>query len=124
MNAPFVCGDFDSRMESLESARLLLLHTDKPGWVATTCGQEVKYLVELAQLAAVGGNFGHAAVSPAQRIGLEGIRVPSRVHPHVPMGRIIFSGTDTPGDVDVIVLIQRQVAVQMVNAEETCPHQR
>lgn len=52
VNAPFVCGDFDSRMESLESARLLLLHTDKPGWVATTCGQEVKYLAELAQLAA------------------------------------------------------------------------
>jgi len=52
VNAPFVCGDFDSRMESLESARLLLLHTDKPGWVATTCGQEVKFLVELAQLAA------------------------------------------------------------------------
>jgi len=44
VNAPFVCGDFDSRMESLESSRLLLLHTDKPGWVATTCGQEVKYL--------------------------------------------------------------------------------
>lgn len=52
VNAPFVYSDFDSRMESLESARLLLLHTDKPGWVATTCGQEVKYLVELAQLAA------------------------------------------------------------------------
>ncbi len=52
VNAPFICGDFDSRIESLESARLLLLHTDKPGWVATTCGQEVKYLVELAQLAA------------------------------------------------------------------------
>jgi trimethylamine--corrinoid protein Co-methyltransferase len=50
VNAPFVCGDFDSHMESLESARLLLLHTDKPGWVATTCGQEVKYLVDIAQL--------------------------------------------------------------------------
>ncbi len=52
VNAPFICGDFDNRIETLESARLLLLHTDKPGWVATTCGQEVKYLVELAQLAA------------------------------------------------------------------------
>jgi trimethylamine--corrinoid protein Co-methyltransferase len=64
VNAPFVCGDFDSRMESLESARLLLLHTDKPGWVATTCGQEVKYLVELAQLA-VDHNNGVIPSEPA-----------------------------------------------------------
>jgi len=64
VNAPFICADFDSRMETLESARLLLLHTDKPGWVATTCGQEVKYLAELAQLA-VGHNNGTVSSEPA-----------------------------------------------------------
>jgi trimethylamine--corrinoid protein Co-methyltransferase len=35
----------------METARLLLLHTDKPGWVGTGSFREVKYLAELAALA-------------------------------------------------------------------------
>lgn len=55
VNSPLICGDVDSRVETIESARLLLLHTDKPGWVGTNSGREVKYLAELAALA-VDGN--------------------------------------------------------------------
>lgn len=50
VNAPLICSEFDSRIEIIESARLLLLHTNKPGWVGTSSGKEVKYLAELAQL--------------------------------------------------------------------------
>ncbi len=50
VNAPFVCGEFDSRMEIIESARLLLLNTNKPGWVGTSSGKEVKFLAEFASL--------------------------------------------------------------------------
>ncbi len=49
--APFICGDFDPRIESMETARMLLLNTDKPGWVSTADAREVKYLAELASLA-------------------------------------------------------------------------
>ena len=48
--APFICGDVDPRIEIIESARLLLRHTKKPGWVGTSCGAEVKYLAEMAKL--------------------------------------------------------------------------
>lgn len=50
INAPFVCGDVDPRMEVLESSRILLLNTTKPGWVGTSSAKEVKYLAELASL--------------------------------------------------------------------------
>jgi len=49
--SPLICGDFDSRMETIESARLLLLNTKKPGWVGTSSGKEVKYLAEFSALA-------------------------------------------------------------------------
>jgi trimethylamine---corrinoid protein Co-methyltransferase len=52
INSPYICGDFDPRVETIESARLLLLHTKKPGWVGTSCGREVKYLAEMAEMAA------------------------------------------------------------------------
>jgi trimethylamine--corrinoid protein Co-methyltransferase len=48
--APFICGDVDPRIEIIESARLLLRHTKKPGWVGTSCAAEVKYLAEMAKL--------------------------------------------------------------------------
>lgn len=48
--APLICGDADSRTEIIESARHLLLNTRKPGWVGTSCADEVKYLAELAAL--------------------------------------------------------------------------
>ena len=51
VNAPLVCSEFDPRIETIESARLLLLHTSKPGWVGTSSAKEVKYLAELAALA-------------------------------------------------------------------------
>ena len=54
INSPLICGDYDSRMETIESSRLLLLHTKKPGWVGTSSGKEVKYLAELAALACNG----------------------------------------------------------------------
>ena len=54
INSPYICGDFDSRMETIESARLLLLNTKKPGWVGTSCGREVKYLSEMAALVSDG----------------------------------------------------------------------
>jgi len=52
--APLICADVDSRIEIIESARLLLRHTTKPGWVGTSCAAEVKYLAELAALVAGG----------------------------------------------------------------------
>jgi trimethylamine--corrinoid protein Co-methyltransferase len=52
--APFVCADFDPRIETIESSRLLLLHTRKPGWVGTSSGREVPHLAEFAALAAAG----------------------------------------------------------------------
>lgn len=55
VNAPLICGEFDPRIETIESSRLLLLNTDKPGWVGTSSAAEVKYLAELARLA-VGSN--------------------------------------------------------------------
>ena len=51
VNSPLICGDFDPRVETIESARLLLLNTKKPGWVGTSAGREVKHLAELAALA-------------------------------------------------------------------------
>ena len=48
--APVICSDVDPRIEIIESARLLLLNTRKPGWVGTSCAAEVKYLAELAAL--------------------------------------------------------------------------
>jgi trimethylamine--corrinoid protein Co-methyltransferase len=50
VNAPLICSEFDPRIETIESSRLLLLNTCKPGWVGTSSGQEVKYLAELASL--------------------------------------------------------------------------
>jgi trimethylamine--corrinoid protein Co-methyltransferase len=55
VSSPLICGEFDARMESIESARLLLRNTRKPGWTGTHCGKEVKYLAEMAALA-VGGD--------------------------------------------------------------------
>ena len=51
INAPFICGEFDPRMETIESSRLLLLNTRKPGWVGTSSSREVKYLADFADLA-------------------------------------------------------------------------
>lgn len=50
--SPFICSEFDPRTETIESSRLLLLNTKKPGWVGTSSGKEVKYLADLASLAA------------------------------------------------------------------------
>lgn len=55
VNAPFICSEFDPRVETIESARLLLLNTRKPGWVGTSAAKEVKYLAKLASLV-VGNN--------------------------------------------------------------------
>ena len=52
VNIPFVCADFDSKIETIESARLLLLNTRKPGVVEVNNAPQVKYLAELAYLAA------------------------------------------------------------------------
>jgi trimethylamine--corrinoid protein Co-methyltransferase len=52
--APLIRADVDARIEIIESARLLLRHTTKPGWVGTSCAAEVKYLAELAALVAHG----------------------------------------------------------------------
>ncbi len=54
VNAPLICSAFDPRVETIESARLLLLNTRKPGWVGTSAAPEVKYLAELAALVAGG----------------------------------------------------------------------
>ena len=55
VSSPLICREFDPRVESIESARLLLRNTRKPGWTGTHCGREVKYLAEMAALA-VGGD--------------------------------------------------------------------
>lgn len=60
---PFICNEFDPRMEVVESARLLLLNTDKPGWVGTSCAKEVKHLAALASLA-VGGDAERLRTGP------------------------------------------------------------
>jgi trimethylamine--corrinoid protein Co-methyltransferase len=51
VNAPFIIAGYDAAIESIESARLLLLHTDKPGWVGVSDPRQVPYLAELAGLA-------------------------------------------------------------------------
>ncbi|MCL5997703.1 MAG: trimethylamine methyltransferase family protein [Chloroflexi bacterium] len=51
VNAPFICADFDPAVESIETARLLLLHTNKPGWVGVSDPRQVKYLAEFGALA-------------------------------------------------------------------------
>ena len=51
VSAPLICADCDPRIEIIESARTLLLHTKKPGWVGTSCAEEVKHLAALAALA-------------------------------------------------------------------------
>ena len=51
-NIPFVCSEFDSRTETIESAGILLLNTKKPGAVEIEGAEQVKYLAELAYLAA------------------------------------------------------------------------
>ena len=56
--APLICAEFDARLEVVESARLLLRHTAKPGWVGTSCAAEVPFLAELARL--VTGNDAEA----------------------------------------------------------------
>lgn len=53
--SPYILGDCDPRVEVVESARLLLANTRKPGWVGTSCAAEVKHLAEMANLA-VGGD--------------------------------------------------------------------
>ena len=63
VNAPLICGEFDPRIETIESSRLLLLNTDKPGWVGTSSAAEVKYLAELARLA-VGNNHQRLRTEP------------------------------------------------------------
>ncbi|MBN1298475.1 MAG: trimethylamine methyltransferase family protein [Actinobacteria bacterium] len=52
VNIPFVCSEFDAKIETIESARLLLLNTSKPGVVEVNNAVQVKYLAELAYLAA------------------------------------------------------------------------
>jgi len=52
VNIPFVCSEFDERIETIESAGLLLSNTKKPGVVEVNTGNQVKYLAELAYLAA------------------------------------------------------------------------
>lgn len=54
VNAPLIVSEFDPRIETIESARLLLLNTKKPGWVGTSSAHEVKYLAELSSLAVNG----------------------------------------------------------------------
>ncbi len=54
VNAPFICSEFDPRIETIESSRLLLLNSRKHGWVGTSAAGEVKYLAELAALAVDG----------------------------------------------------------------------
>ena len=63
VNAPLICSEFDPRLETIESSRLLLLNTRKPGWVGTSAAQEVKYLAELAALA-VGGDRNSLRTQP------------------------------------------------------------
>jgi len=63
VNAPLICSEFDPRIETIESSRLLLLNSRKPGWVGTSAAQEVKYLAELAALAA-GGDRSNLRTQP------------------------------------------------------------
>jgi trimethylamine--corrinoid protein Co-methyltransferase len=63
VNTPLICSEFDPRLETIESSRLLLLNTRKPGWVGTSAAQEVKYLAELAALA-VGGDRNSLRTQP------------------------------------------------------------
>jgi trimethylamine--corrinoid protein Co-methyltransferase len=49
--APFIVADYDPWVETIETARLLLLHTNKPGWVGVSDPRQVKYLAEFAALA-------------------------------------------------------------------------
>ena len=39
VNAPLICSEFDPRTETIESARLLLMNTHKPGWVGTSAAR-------------------------------------------------------------------------------------
>ncbi|MFH0964626.1 MAG: trimethylamine methyltransferase family protein [Planctomycetota bacterium] len=52
--SPLILGDVDPRIETIESSRLLLLNTRKPGWVGTSSAKEVKFLAEFAALAVSG----------------------------------------------------------------------
>jgi trimethylamine:corrinoid methyltransferase-like protein len=52
VNTPFVCSDFHENTETIESAGLLLFNTRKPGVVEVSDGRQVKYLAELAYIAA------------------------------------------------------------------------
>jgi trimethylamine--corrinoid protein Co-methyltransferase len=63
VNAPLIVSEFDPRVETIESARLLLMNTAKPGWVGTSSAAEVKHLAELACLA-VGGEQQHLRTEP------------------------------------------------------------
>lgn len=51
---PYICGGVEPRLEVIESARILLLNTGKPGWVGTSCAAEVRHLAEMASLAVDG----------------------------------------------------------------------
>ena len=53
--APFTLSEFDGRIETLESARILMNHTPKPGWVGTYSAKQLRYLKQLAEIA-VDGN--------------------------------------------------------------------
>jgi trimethylamine:corrinoid methyltransferase-like protein len=53
--APFLLMEFDGRIEALESARILMNNTPKPGWVGTYSGKQLRYLKQLAEIA-VDGN--------------------------------------------------------------------
>lgn len=52
VNIPYVCSEFDAKTETIESARLLLFNTNKPGVVEVNNASQVKYLAELSYLAA------------------------------------------------------------------------
>ncbi len=52
--APFILDEFDPRVEPLESARILLENTGKPGWVGTYSAKQLVYLGKLAQIAVDG----------------------------------------------------------------------
>ncbi|MBT3320637.1 MAG: hypothetical protein HN389_12830 [Clostridia bacterium] len=52
--APFILDEFDPRVEPLESAKILLENTGKPGWVGTYSAKQLVYLGELARIAVDG----------------------------------------------------------------------
>jgi len=54
VNAPFILKEFDSRIEVLESARLLMRHSPKPGWVGTYSAKQLEYLGQIAEIAVDG----------------------------------------------------------------------